>query len=148
MRSTSIAPLAAIALAALAGCGHGEEKRLAAPPMPAQSEVRTAENVREARQFIKDRLEAEVMGYRVKVDTLQLVTPAFEGEYVFVANTTTTQGAHGPVLAWERVIGSAYLGPKKKFHIWKERPIAPTEPSPSPSAAQEDQVPGVIPNRI
>lgn len=123
--------IAAIALL-IAGCSHVENVGVATSPMPAQSEVRMSEDVKEVRQFIKERLEAEVLGYRVKVDALQLVTPAFEGEYVFVANTTTTQGASGPVLAKERIIGSAYLKPKKKFHIWKERPIGFASPSPLP----------------
>lgn len=134
MRSKLIAPLAAIALATAGGCSHVEGKSVSAPPVPAVSEARQVEETTEARQFIKERLEAEVLGYRVKVNTLQIVTPAFDGEYVFVANTTTTQGASGPILARERIIGSAYLGPKKKFHIWKERPIGPVSPSPSPSS--------------
>lgn len=128
MKSKRIVPFAALAMVILTGCSHAEDERIATPPMPTQSEVRMTADAREARQFIKDRLEAEMLGYRVKVDTLQLLTPAFEGEYVFVANTTTTHGANGPVLAWERVIGSAYLRPRKKFHIWKERPIAPPIP--------------------
>lgn len=133
MRSKSIVALAAIALIA-ASCSRIESTGVATAPMPAQSEVRMSEDVKEARQFIKERLEAEVLGYRVKVDALQLVTPAFDGEYVFVANTTTTQGASGPVLAQERIIGSAYLKPKKKFMVWKERPIMVLSPSPSPAA--------------
>lgn len=134
MRSKPIVPLAAIALATAAGCSHVEGKGMAAPPVPTVPEARVAEATTEARRFIKERLEVEVLGYRVKVNTLQIVTPAFDGEYVFVANTTTTQGASGPVLAQERIIGSAYLGPKKKFHIWKERPIGFASPSPAPSS--------------
>lgn len=134
MRSKPIVPLAAIALAVVAGCSHVEGKGMAAPPVPAVSEARLADDTTEARQFIKERLEADVLGYRVKVNTLQIVTPAFDGEYVFVANTTTTQGASGPVLARERIIGSAYLSPKKKFHVWKERPIGSVSPSPAPSS--------------
>lgn len=122
------------AVAILAGCGHVEGQGLAAPSAPAITQAQAADT-QEARQFIKERLEAEVLGYRVKVESLQLVTPPFDGEYVFVANTATTgNGPSGPVLTHDRIIGSVYLQPKKKFLIWKERSIFPPMPSPSPSA--------------
>ena len=132
MTFKKLIPLAGLAILAAAGCTHTESRGLVAPTT--QAKPLEASATTEARRYIKERLELEGPGYRIKVDTLQLITPPFEDEYVFAATTMTTTGSgkDATILGRERIIGSVYMSPRKKFLIWKQRTLAKPAPSPAP----------------
>jgi hypothetical protein len=102
-----------------AGCAQGAPS--AVPASPGAPVALEASGTGAARQLIVEHLETEALGFRVEVASLQIVSPAYEGEHVFVANTVTRREAMGPALAWGRIVGSAWVSPRRKVVIWKER---------------------------
>jgi hypothetical protein len=108
----------------VAGCAQGGPSAVPATPVSPASLATSAADTEAARRLIRDHLESEAIGFRVEVASLQLVSPAYEGEHVFVANTITRREATGPALAWGRVVGSAWVSPRRKVVVWKERPRA------------------------
>lgn len=111
-------PLTLLFLALLAaGCAPSQP-----PAMPATATATSAlATTDDARRLIREHLETEALGFRVEVESLHLVGPAYEGEHVFVADTITRREATGPALAWGRIVGSAWVAPRRKVLIWKER---------------------------
>lgn len=109
-------PLIFLVLALLAGCAHHNPS-----VVPATSTSPSALATSDARRLIREHLETEALGFRVEVESLHIVSPAYEGEHVFVANTITRRDATGPALAWGRVVGSAWVAPRRKVVVWKER---------------------------
>lgn len=103
----------------VAGCAQSGP-----PAVPATPGSPAALATSDARRLILEHLESEALGFRVEVESLQILSPAYEGEHVFVANTITRREATGPALAWGRVVGSAWVSPRRKVVIWKERPRA------------------------
>lgn len=121
-----------------AGCAHSGPP--AVPAMAASasrclSASPAALATSDARQLIRDHLETDALGFRVEVESLQVISPAYAGEHVFVANTITRREATGPALVWGRVVGSAWVSPRRKVVIWKERPRAWSSPSTGIGAA-------------
>jgi hypothetical protein len=105
-----------------AGCAQGGPS--AVPAAPASPVSLAASDAGDVRRLIRDHLETEALGFRLEVESLQILSPAYAGEYVFVANTVTRRDATGPALAWGRVVGSAWVSPRRKVIVWKERPRA------------------------
>jgi hypothetical protein len=103
----------------VAGCAQSGPSAV-----PATSGTPSVLTAGDARRLILEHLETEALGFRVEVESLHLVSPAYEGEHVFVANTITRREAAGPALAWGRVVGSAWVSPRRKVVVWKERPRA------------------------
>jgi hypothetical protein len=102
---------------AVAGCAHSAPQ---AVPTRSGSAEATATDAAAGR-LIREHLETEALGFRVEVESLHVISPAYEGEHVFVANTITRRDATGPALAWGRIVGSAWVSPRRKVVVWKER---------------------------
>jgi hypothetical protein len=100
---------------AVVGCAHSAPQ---AVPTRSGSAEATATA---AGRLIREHLETEALGFRVEVESLHVISPAYAGEHVFVANTITRRDATGPALAWGRVVGSAWVSPRRKVVVWKER---------------------------